>query len=129
MFSIGDKILSTDFTSRLDQHRAYSSLGHSDLQKLQLEKLAAILDFASRKSPYYKNLNLFVDSDPEAWLRHFPVLTKPVLRKHSDALLTRPKKELILYSTSGSSGIQTQVYVDKKEQANFRAILINWWEP
>ena len=128
MLSIGDKILSTDFTSRLDQHRAYSSLGHSDLQKLQLEKLAAILDFASTKSPYYKSLNLSADSDPEAWLRRFPVLTKPVLRKHSDEMLTRPKKELILYSTSGSSGIQTQVYVDKKEQANFRAILINWWE-
>ena len=74
MFSIGDKILSTDFTSRLDQHRAYSSLGHSDLQKLQLEKLAAILDFASTKSPYYKNLNLSADSDPEAW---------PVLLDHN----------------------------------------------
>tara|TARA_Y100001934_G_scaffold250293_1_gene312467 strand:+ start:4731 stop:6089 length:1359 start_codon:yes stop_codon:yes gene_type:complete len=128
MLSIGDKILSTDFTKRLDQHRAYSFMAQSDLQELQLDKLAAVLDFASSKSPYYKNLKISSDSDPEAWLKRFPVLTKPILRKHSDALLTRPKNELLLYSTSGSSGIQTEVYVDKKEQANFRAILINWWE-
>jgi phenylacetate-CoA ligase len=36
--------------------------------------------------------------------------------------------ELIKYESSGSTGVKSTVYMDKIEQANMRAILLNWWE-
>jgi phenylacetate-CoA ligase len=127
-FKLGDLLLGYDVVKNLDGYREISTLDENSLAKLQTEKLAKLLDFATRSAPYYKSFGHDEDSDPRAWLKSFPVLTKPLLRAHADELLTKPKNELILNVTSGSSGVQTEVYVDKEEQSKIRAALIHWWE-
>lgn len=127
-FRLGDMLLQTNFVRQLDRQREISGWGEKQIEQLQLEKLEKMLSFSGSKSPYYKSLGIAKNSDPEHWLRNFPVLEKSVLRAHTQKILTRPQKELILYSTSGSSGIQTEIYIDQAEEALLRAILVHWWE-
>jgi len=128
LFRGGDFLLGTDFIRQLEHHRKISHETESVLRELQLKKLDFILQFATQNIPYYSKLNVKQSSDPESWLRKFPLLTKPILRDNTNALLSVPKSSLICYPTSGSSGIQTEVFIDKKEQSLLRAILVNWWE-
>ena len=127
-FKLGDLLLGYDVVQNLDDCRQVSSFGQNELEELQSEKLGKLLDFASQSAPYYKKYGDEKNSDPKVWLKSFPVLTKPLLRANADGLLTKPKNGLILNSTSGSSGVQTEVYLDKEEQSKIRASLIHWWE-
>lgn len=128
IFPIGDFVLGTSFSKNLRYVRTLSSLSESELLALQKKKLRNVLEYASGKSTYYGRVKWTNDKDIVASLKEFPVLTKSILRKESENLLTKPKEDCILYETSGSSGIATSVYVDKEEESLFRAILINWWE-
>jgi len=61
------------------------------------------------------------------WLKEFPILTKDIIRNNTDLMLTQPRELLICNSTSGSTGIQTNIYINKKEQSLIRALQITWW--
>ena len=86
------------------------------------------LKFVLQKSTYYKELNLSAFNDPLIGLKQFPILTKDIIRNRLDNILTRNKESLICYCTSGSSGIQTNIYISKKEQGLIRAIQATWWK-
>lgn len=129
VFPLGDFVLGTSFMKRLHEYRKISKLSEKELSKLQYKKLSEVLTYATTKSPYYQSLDIALDmNNIERSLKQFPILTKDILRRESDNLLTKSKKQCILYQTSGSSGTSTQVYVDNEEESIFRAILICWWE-
>ena len=50
------------------------------------------------------------------------------MREGIDNFITIDKQKLIKNSTSGSTGIQTNVYVTKDEQSQYRAAQTIWWE-
>lgn len=128
IFPAGDLLLGTDMMARLREHRSLARRSEAELEQIQTSKLGAILRFAVERSPHYRDLGVRLEGDPRADLAKFPILTKPVLRASGERMLTRPRGELVHYPTSGSSGIQTDVYLDKAEEANCRAILLSWWE-
>lgn len=110
----------------LKYHRQIGKLTEQDLQQLQEKKLSALIQHATSSCEVYRSQGL----NENSLLKDFPVINKSGVQKDLNKFISsRYKQEkLIPYETSGSSGVRSKVYVDKKEQSIFRAILINWWE-
>jgi phenylacetate-CoA ligase len=129
VFKIGDLLMGTEVLKQIKSHRRYTFLKQEELKKIQEKKLYDMLNHATKTckfyEQYYKN-----DVNSYEWIKQFPVINKQHTNSSTKELLSYKFKfsKLIKYETSGSSGIRAIVYVDKKEQSKFRAILINWWE-
>ena len=128
LLRIGDAMMGTCFMKKLEEQRRITRLNETELTELSLRKLDKLLEFATTNVHYYKQFRIVKDSNPEVWLKRFPLLTKSVLRSNTDMLMSRPKSHAIKYLTSGSSGIQTEIFIGREEESILRAILINWWE-
>jgi len=130
IFPIGDLLFKTEVSKQLAIQRSYNHLNAAQLEQLQLDKLKAVLIHATGSCKAYASFKQEGVKDTEEWLKKFPVITKRKLAREVEDYLSVDfdKKKLIVYETSGSSGIRSKVYVDKKEQSVFRAILLNWWE-
>src|ERR1043166_7400392 len=100
----------THYVKYLDEAREIQHWNEKQLLAHSHEKLGRILQYASEHSPYYRSLNATKNSDPVAWLRNFPILTKARLRKHNESLLTVDKSKLIKSVTRGSRGYQSTAY-------------------
>ena len=98
-----------------------------EILDLRDNKLSDILEYACSESSYYKNLYIDHDSNVNNWLKKFPILTKEEIRTQTDLILTAPKNYLVCNSTSGSTGIQTNIYLSKDELSLVRAIQTTWW--
>ena len=129
VFPIGDLLMGTEIRKQLLIQRAYSRMNEIELAFVQEEKLNNLLQHATTTCEFYKHLYLENFSGKD-WLKQFPILKKEVTLKHCSKLISSDYKlkSLIKYESSGSSGLRSVVYVDKKEQSIMRAILINWWE-
>lgn len=128
-FKLGDKLNQSEFVSQLKLQRTYNTLSEIQLYSLQKEKLLKMLRHASRTCSFYKKYASNT-ADVYEWIKEFPIIDKRTTVDHTDSLVSRKfnKSELIKYESSGSSGLRSTVYLDKKEQSIIRAILINWWE-
>jgi len=129
LLPIGDWIFDNNFNHALKQVRKEVALSEIALHSLQERRLNSILDFAATKTIYFKNI--IPDSkihNPYERLRNIPILTKSIIKQHSDTMLTMPVDQLVKLSSSGSTGVQTDVYLSKQELSLDRAIQINWWE-
>lgn len=125
----GDMLLGTSTIRFLKEHRKVAKLSSDELTTLQLKKLNTILEHATQTCKAYK----FYDKRftcPVNWLKTFPILTKKeTALSHLDYISSSYElSKLIRYESSGSTGQRSVVYMDKKEQALIRAILILWWE-
>lgn len=127
IFPLGDFLNKSSFIQKLKEWRKMDTFSSEELSRIQKENLKKILIHAQRNVSVFQDLKLDGD-DPYEWIKKFPVLEKNDLKSRCDEYLTRSKDELVKYSSSGSSGIQSSVYMDKEEQSNIRAILIHWWE-
>jgi phenylacetate-CoA ligase len=126
---MGDFLLGSHLFKQLNIQRGYTNFSEDELKNLQLQKLNNILIHATTTTDFYKQF-LSQTHDPVKWLKEFPIINK----KHTNQFTKELRSsiftdgKLIKYETSGSSGIRSVVYIDKKEQSTFRAILLNWWE-
>ncbi|MCB9425836.1 MAG: phenylacetate--CoA ligase family protein [Flavobacteriales bacterium] len=111
----------------LKHWRKLQNYSEKELDTISNDNLKKILLHASINCPKYKNIKLH-GNNPHEWLKQFPVLTKEILRSNPEDLITVPTTDLIKYCSSGSTGMQTSVYMSKKEQSNIRAIQTLWWE-
>lgn len=125
---LGDFVLGQSFMYHLQRLRKVVTLPEAELEILQRSKLYDILEHATNNSPYYRSLSTVKKSEPEEWLKSFPILDKKVLKQQQKNLLTRPVENLIKISSSGSSGFQSVVFCSKEEQSIHRATQILWWE-
>lgn len=124
---LGDILVGSRFIQNLKLLRKQDNLTQKELEQLQKEKLKKLLNYAIKKSPYYKSFAHLKEEDPIEFLKKMPILTKTIVReKYNDILTTN--KPLIMQRSSGSSGFQTTVYFNKKEQSLQRAYQIRWWE-
>ena len=126
---IGDFINKSSYVKQLKYWRKLDTLSEQELESIQKKNLKNILEHAVNNVSKYKSIQLH-GNDPFKWLESFPVLTKEDIRTNADNLLSKKVKkiDLIAYSSSGSSGIQSTVFMNKEEQSNIRAILSHWWE-
>jgi phenylacetate-CoA ligase len=124
---VGDIVLGTEYISTLRKWRKIQNYSELQLKKLQKENLRNLLDHAQHNIPFYKK---FTTDSGRLELKNLPVLTKPIIRDNIDSMLWHPDRKLKLISekSSGSSGIQGEVFVSRKEQSVFQAIQTLTWE-
>jgi phenylacetate-CoA ligase len=125
---MGDTIFRTNVLSYLDKWRDLSYLSEYDLSRLQISNLKKLLHYSVSNIPYYKFSQIKKSHDVYEWLCAFPPMHKEDIKNHINDLIFKPKSKLIKYSSSGSSGVQGTVYMNKKEQSIIRAIMLLWWE-
>lgn len=126
---IGEIFFGITYTKYLKQYRRIIRNSENEIIDFQSLKLNEILGNAIENSPHYQKLNIEIDAnDIFQSLKKFPVLDKIVVREEIDNFITTDKQKLIKNSTSGSTGIQTYVYVTKEEQSQYRAAQTLWWE-
>jgi phenylacetate-CoA ligase len=123
----GDKLEGGDFMRWLRQYRTEQWLSANELNKIQQQRLTDILNFAQANIPFYKSIESKSDN-PFENIKHFPILSKTKINENLDILLAKPKESLVAESSSGSSGIQGTVYMDKSAQASQRAMQMLWFE-
>ncbi len=128
LFPVGDILNGSSYIQNLKLLRKLVRRNEEQLISYQKEKLNDILQHAVANSSLYNQISLDQNQDPIEWLKKFPVMDKISLKANLDGLLTQDKNKLIRYSSSGSSGIQSEVYVSKSEQSIFRAAQTLWWE-
>lgn len=127
LLPIGDFFNKSSYYKQLLYWRKLDTYSEKKLQDLQTENLKKILKFSVKNVPTYQHI-ILKGINPINWLSQFPVLTKEALQSNRDNLLSQKKTGLIKYSSSGSTGVQTSVYMNKTEQSIIRAILTHWWE-
>ena len=126
---IGDFFNKSSYIKQLKYWRKVDTFSEDDLNLLQSDNLSNLLKYTLKNVPLYNKLVVEVDK-PELGLKKFPIIDKFTIREQSDQLISKEysKKDLISYSSSGSSGVQTTVFMTKKEQSVIRGILTHWWE-
>lgn len=128
LLPIGDLLMGGRYMANINVLRRCIGEGEKSIRHYRNERIKAVLSAATAYSPYYGQMAIEKCEDPEEWLRRFPILDKAIILQEKDRLLTRQKAGLIKNSTSGSTGVQTEVWVSKKEQSAYRAAQTLWWE-
>lgn len=118
----------TRIIGKLDYWRRISLLSEKELENLAYNNLAIILKYTISSIPFYSNLGIEHKLKPEELLSGFPIMYKADIKNNLDNLISEKKSELIRYTSSGSSGVQGAVYMNKQEQSIIRAIMLLWWE-
>lgn len=124
---LGDTLLGTQYISTLKELRSIQHLSESGLEELQQKKLSNVLTHAVNHIPFYKILR---KGNEAPSISDFPIMTKVVIKENLDNLLWHPeiKGELICEKSSGSSGVQGQVFMSRKEQSIVQAAQTLFWE-
>ncbi len=128
ILATGDLVSGTKIISQLRKWRRISLLSEEELNLLSNLNLSKILSHATGTIPFYTDLKFNLGLSPEEQLLSFPVMQKQDIRDNLNDLIANHKSNLIEYSSSGSSGVQGTVYMNKKEQSIIRAIMLLWWE-
>ncbi len=126
----GDLIFGSDVMKNLRMWRKICLLNSDELKSLQRQNLHRLLAHASKNVPFYKEFAHHRDEDPYLWIKEFPIVKKEDINRHIEEMVSERlnQRDLIRVQTSGSSGVQGQVLISKKEQSINRAIQILWWE-
>ncbi|MBK7870843.1 MAG: hypothetical protein IPJ74_09225 [Saprospiraceae bacterium] len=114
--------------SELRRWRHIQYIEADELNKLQQHNLALLLKYASDQIPFYKNLQTTSCEDSVIWLRSFPIMYKNLIRNYLDDLIEGDRNKLVCEKSSGSSGIQGEVYMTRKEQYDAIAAQTHLWE-
>lgn len=125
---LGDQVNKSSFIDELKKWRKIQHLSEEKLEELQKQNLHKILTHCIKNVDFYKKLNLPAHNDPYEWVKAFPIIKKNIIKENLQDFLTEPKENLIEYASSGSSGIQGVIYMNKHEQSITRALQVLWWE-
>ena len=128
ILSAGDALLNTTFVQELHHWRRLDQLKPYTIAQIQEDRLAKLLQYASSSIPFYQNLGISPNKDYRKWLQSFPVMHKTLIKKHLPNLINGTSKSLICEKSSGSSGIQGEVYMTRKEQFAAIAAQTHLWE-
>lgn len=128
LLPLGDRLLGTAFMPELRQWRAIQKLSPGQVAALQENRLGKLLDHAVQHIPYYQALNRYAGLAPAERLRAFPVMRKSEIRAHLDSLVQGDRRRLVSEKSSGSSGIQGEVFMSRREQFNAIAHQTFLWE-
>jgi len=125
---LGELLTGSDVMPKLKEWRRAVSLSEKEIEAYSSNKLSKMLDFATRNIPFYKDFSKYKNDDPYSWIKHFPIMRKPLIKENVDSLISKSKSQLMLSSTSGSSGEHGIVYKDKSDISNGRSLILLIWE-
>lgn len=124
-----DAFMGTNFMSELKHWRNHiGKLDRQQLKQLQQEKLEKLLEHATANIPFYRLQNIQLTGSPYTDIKQFPILYKQVIKDNFNDLFVADRKTLISEKSSGSSGIQGEVLMSKKENAQYQAAQTFLWE-
>jgi len=123
-----DLFNNTTIIKKLNYWRVISQLSEDELNDLASDNLVRILKYARSTIPFYSNVQIENSLKPEELIPAFPIIYKEDIKSNMDNLLSEKKSRLLKYASSGSSGIQGTVYMNKTDQSIIRAIMLLWWE-
>lgn len=91
------------------------AMSAEELNKRNEEKFLKIFRKAYDKSPFYHKLYAEAGIRKEditclADIKKLPVITKDMVKKHADEMLTVPRKSVITANTSGTTGTPLKIY-------------------
>jgi len=124
----GDALLGTSVIDNLRRLRIETAAPENEIAAIANSRLSVILHHAVDKVPFYRALAPPFHADPYKWLLRFPVVGKSEINNQQKRLLADGGGPLVACPSSGSSGIQSTVYVDHGDRARSRAIQLLWWE-
>lgn len=129
LLQLGDVINNSSYIKQLRYWREVDTYSEQELAELQEDNLKHVLTHAIQNVPFYRDIEK-KGNDVVSLLAQFPIIDKHHLRNQKEQFIARnyQDKDLVPYSSSGSSGIQTTVYMTKEEQSIIRGILTHWWE-
>lgn len=127
---LGDYFFGNIYLKNLLLWRKYDSYSEDELIEIQNKNLKRTLLYAIENISFYKDIVYNDSISPIENLKLFPVLTKDVLRKERENLVSGKfdVKNLQKNFSSGSSGIQSYSYSDKKNKFLLQAIQGHWYE-
>jgi phenylacetate-CoA ligase len=121
----------------LGEFQLYEFSSPEILEKVQSGKLRKLLQHASSKVPYYRQLFESIGLKPAALrlpqdFAQIPVLSKDILRDRKEELLAEPvdRQKLKWNASGGSTGEPVQFYQDETYWTNSRAVrwmFESWW--
>jgi len=125
---LGDFLNGSTVIKNLNAWRKICTYSEDELRKISKANLFSILEYASQNIPYYYSLREFKTENPYIWIKDFPIMTKTLIKKDVGSLTIKPTQDLIKLASSGSSGIHSEVYLNKNDQSINRAIQALWME-
>lgn len=125
---IGDAVLGTRFMKELRAWRRIQWLGGDELSKLENDRLRQLLEYATTHVKHYRDLGISPHHDPQQWHSYFPILYKRDIKGRIDDFLAGSKNGLVREASSGSSGVQGEVYMTKSESSITQALQTLLWE-
>lgn len=128
LLPLGDRLLGTAFMPELRQWRAIQELGPGQVAALQENLLGKLLDHAVKHIPYYQAQGRYSGLAPGERIKAFPLMRKSEIRANLDSLVQGGRRKLVSEKSSGSSGIQGEVFMSRREQFNAIAHQTFLWE-
>ncbi|RAR49730.1 phenylacetate-CoA ligase [Flavobacterium lacus] len=127
--NLGDKLLGANYLKSLEEWNNYDKMSSHELDKIQKENLNKLLSHAVKTVPFYKNYFNSKEYKFPLSLADFPVLTKEKLREQKESLVSElfSLNNLQKNFSSGSSGIQSYSYTDKKYKFYLQGIHSHWY--
>lgn len=126
---VGDRFFGMSVLKHLKRYRSMQFASRQEVERVRRARLAGLLAFMSENVPYYQRMGLKVnEADPFETLAQLPVIRKKDIKAEPGAFLSVPKEGLMKAASSGSSGIQGEVYLNREEYSESRALQILWWE-
>ena len=123
---LGSRFFGGNFHKEMKKWKYFDSLSEDELASIQRKRMKKMLDYAVQHVPYYKTLGIKKDTPIHEW----PILTKEVLRKHHEDLVSSEYSlnKLVKNYSSGSSGLQSFTYMTHEHRFLVRAIQTHWWK-
>lgn len=124
---IGDFITGSNVMKDLREFRKVISMSETDIEIYTKNRLFQLLDYTTSNINYYKTYRQYLDEDPYTWIKQFPIMKKKEIKANIDSLLSKPRSQLILSSSSGSTGEHGIVYKDKQDISKGRSRAMLTW--
>lgn len=126
---LGDLIFGGNYLKTLKQWNEFDKLSEKELLAIQENELEKTLKYTIEKVPYYKGHQYNPSISPQENLKKFPILTKEILRNPENELVSVDfnKKKLRKNFSSGSSGVQSFSYSDKKNVFFLQGMSYHWY--
>lgn len=124
----GDLLLGTQFMKVLKQWKHIEKYDKTGIANIQDANLFSLLSHASHNIPFYVSYNKYSNLPVKDWIRYFPVLKKADIKQQLEWLKDKNFKNLVSEKSSGSSGIQGEVFMTRAEQFNAIAHQTYFWQ-
>lgn len=113
----------------LKQYKANNNLTLDELNKIQLNKLKDLLNYASTNSVFYKKLYHTIDLSSISSiqdLKLLPIVDKELLRTNCLEVQTIPKRDGVVSKTGGTTGKSLEVVFTTNDMQDRFAMLDNF---